>query len=73
MDNELKLLIGKDEKIIYAGKPNKKCFIFESVFNPLLPFALLWGGFDFFFIGLRSLRTKRTRLPTLSFRLCCYT
>jgi membrane protein YdbS with pleckstrin-like domain len=51
MDNELKLLIGKDEKIIYAGKPNKKCFIFESVFNPLLPFALLWGLFDFFFIG----------------------
>ena len=43
MDNELKLLIGKDEKIIYAGKPNKKCFIFESVFNPLLPFALIWG------------------------------
>ena len=51
MDNELKLLIGKDEKIIYAGKPNKKCFIFESIFNPLLPFALIWGLFDFFFIG----------------------
>ena len=51
MDNELKLLIGKDEKIIYAGKPNKKCFIFESVFNPLLPFALIWGIIDFGFIG----------------------
>jgi membrane protein YdbS with pleckstrin-like domain len=51
MDNELKLLIGKDEKIIYTGKPNKKCFIFESIFNPLLPFALLWGLIDFGVIG----------------------
>ena len=51
MDNELKLLIGKDEKIIYTGKPNKKCFIFESIFTPLLPFALLWGLIDFGVIG----------------------
>ncbi|MBQ2560728.1 MAG: PH domain-containing protein [Fibrobacter sp.] len=51
MDNELKLLIGDDEKIIYAGKPNKKCFLFESIFNPLLPFALLWGLIDFGVIG----------------------
>lgn len=51
MDNELTLLIGKDEKILYAGKPDKKCFIFESVFNPLLPFAIVWGLFDLFFIG----------------------
>ena len=51
MDNELKLLIGDDEKIIYAGKPNKKCFLFESIFNPLLPFALIWGIIDFGVIG----------------------
>ena len=51
MDNELTLLVGKDEKILYAGKPDKKCFIFESIFNPLLPFALVWGLFDLFFIG----------------------
>ena len=51
MDNELTLLIGKDEKILYAGKPDKKCFIFESIFNPLLPFAIVWGLFDSFFIG----------------------
>ena len=29
MDNELTLLIGKGEKILYAGKPDKRCFIFE--------------------------------------------
>ena len=51
MDNELTLLVGKGEKILYAGKPDKKCFIFESIFNPLLPFAVLWGLFDMFFIG----------------------
>ena len=51
MDNELTLLIGKGEKILYAGKPDKKCYIFESIFNPLLPFAALWGLFDMFFIG----------------------
>lgn len=58
MDNELRLLVGDDEKIIYTGKPNKKCFIFESVFNPLLPFALIWGIIDFFFIGV-SLSSKK--------------
>lgn len=51
MDNELRLLVGDDEKIIYTGKPNKKCFIFESIFNPLLPFALIWGIIDFGVIG----------------------
>ena len=51
MDNELRLMVGDDEKIIYAGKPNKKCFIFESIFNPLLPFALIWGLIDFGVIG----------------------
>ena len=51
MDNELTLLVGKDEKILYAGKPDKKCFIFESIFNPLLPFAAIWGIIDLGFIG----------------------
>ena len=51
MDNELRLMVGDDEKIIYAGKPNKKCFIFECIFNPLLPFALIWGLIDFGVIG----------------------
>ena len=51
MDNDLKLMIGEDESIMYAGKPNKKCFIFESVFNPLLPFAWVWGIIEFGVIG----------------------
>jgi len=61
MDHELKLLVGDDEKIIYAGKPNKKCFVLESIFNPLLPFALIWGLIDFGFIGV-SLSSKEDGL-----------
>ena len=51
MKDDLKLLIGENEKILYEGKPDKKCFIFESVFNPLLPFALIWGIIDLTVVG----------------------
>ena len=51
MMDDLKALVGQDEQIMYEGKPNKKCFIFECVFNPLLPFALLWAIIDFSIIG----------------------
>ena len=51
MENDLKQLIGKNEKIMYEGRPNKKCYIFESFFNPLFPFALLWAIIDFTMIG----------------------
>lgn len=51
MIEELKMIIGPNEKILYEGKPNKKCYIFESIFNPLLPFALLWAIIDFSIIG----------------------
>ncbi len=52
MIEELKKIIGINEKIIYEGKPNKKCYIFESIFNPLLPFALIWAIIDFSIIGV---------------------
>ena len=45
-------MIGSNEKILWKGKPNFGCFILESIFNPLLPFALIWGMFDFFFLGM---------------------
>ena len=52
MKNELKNLVGNDENILYEGKPNKKCYIFESIFNPLLPFAIIWAIIDFGIIGV---------------------
>lgn len=51
MIEELKAIIGANETILYEGKPNKKCYFFESIFNPLLPFALVWGIIDFGVIG----------------------
>ena len=50
-NNELKKLINQNERILYEGKPDKKCFIFESIFNPLLPFALFWAFIDLGVIG----------------------
>lgn len=51
MIEELKSIVGSNEIILYEGKPNKKCYIFESIFNPLLPFALLWAIIDFSILG----------------------
>ena len=39
---ELELMVGKDEKVLWAGRPDKLCFILEGIFNPMLPFALIW-------------------------------
>lgn len=51
MVNDLKNIVGQDENIFYEGKPNKKCYIFESIFNPFLPFALIWAIIDFGVLG----------------------
>ncbi len=51
MKEELLKLIGDEEKILYEGKPDKKCYIFESVFNPLLPFAIVWAIIDLGILG----------------------
>ena len=47
---DLELMVGKDEEIFWRGKPNKLCYILEGMFNPMLPFALLWLAFDSMFI-----------------------
>ena len=51
MVEELRSMVGMDEDILYEGKPDKKCFIIESIFNPLLPIAIIWAIFDLGFIG----------------------
>lgn len=47
---DLELMVGSNEKILWQGKPNKRGFILEGIFNPLLPFALIWFLFDSMFI-----------------------
>ena len=51
MKDDLKKMISPGERIMWEGKPDKKCFIFEAIFNPLLPFALVWGLIDFSILG----------------------
>ena len=34
-------IIDKNKKVLWNSKPNFKCFIMESIFNPLLPFAIV--------------------------------
>lgn len=36
------------ERVYWRGKPNFKCFILESIFNPMLFVAIFWGILDFF-------------------------
>ena len=35
--SDLELMIGKDEKILWKGRPNKKCFILEGIFKSKHP------------------------------------
>ena len=49
--SELELMVGSNEEILWKGKPNKRCFILEGIFNPMLPFALVWFLFDSMFIA----------------------
>lgn len=47
---ELLALITEGENILWEGRPNKRCFILEAIFNPFLPIAFLWGLIDSGFI-----------------------
>ncbi len=50
-NSKLRKVAGPQETVYWEGKPNLLCFILESIFNPMLPFAILWGAIDFGFIG----------------------
>ncbi len=50
MKTDLEAMVSPGETIYWRGKPDKKCFILESIFNPMLLFALVWLGFDAVFI-----------------------
>lgn len=49
---ELLALITEGENILWQGRPDKRCFILEMIFNPLLPLALIWGLVDLGFIHI---------------------
>ena len=43
-------MVHDGEQILWRGRPDKRCYVLEGIFNPLLPFALLWLLFDSLFI-----------------------
>ena len=49
--SDLELMIGKDEHILWRGRPDKLCYILEGILNPMLPLALVWLLFDSMFIA----------------------
>ena len=63
MVNELKSMVGMEETILYEGKPDKKCFIFESIFNPLLPVAIIWAVLDMSFMGFAVSGMQMVMIP----------
>lgn len=69
MVEELKRMVGMDETILYEGKPDKKCFIFESIFNPLLPAAIIWAIFDAGFLGMAIESMNFIMIPFFLFHL----
>lgn len=69
MVEELRRMVGMDETILYEGKPDKRCFIFESIFNPLLPVAIIWAIFDGGFLGMAMGGMDFIMIPFFLFHL----
>ena len=41
--SDLQFIVGKDEKILWQGKPDILCSVLEAVFNPYLPIFIIFG------------------------------
>ena len=44
-------MVGDQEQILWRGRPDFKCFLFESIFNSMLPVAVIWALVDGSMIG----------------------
>lgn len=44
-------LVGAKEKVLYKGKPNKKCYILEGIFSPLFIFVIICGIIGLVFLN----------------------
>lgn len=69
MVEELKSMVGTDETILYEGKPDKRCFIFESIFNPLLPVATIWLLIDAGFLSVAMGSAQLFMIPFMLFHM----
>lgn len=69
MVEELKSMVGTSETIFYEGKPDKKCFIMESILNPLLPVAIVWAIFDLGFLSFGAGSMSFVMVPFMLFHM----
>ena len=69
MVEELKSMVGTDETVLYEGKPDKRCFIFESIFNPLLPVAIIWAVIDLGILGFATQGFSSIMTPFMLFHM----
>ena len=60
---EAKRLIPSHEQILWQGKPEKKSYIMETIFNPMLPRALFFGVLELFFYIIFT-TTNKSPYPT---------
>lgn len=44
--SELENKISEKEIVKWRGKPNKKVYVLKSIFNPLMPFSIIWAVID---------------------------
>lgn len=51
---KLREQISTGERVLWEGKKDTKVSVFEAIFNPLMPFALIWFIFDMGFIAVFS-------------------
>ena len=51
---QLESQVGPNERILWSGTKDKKVSVMEAIFNPMLPFAAIWGLFDFGFIYMAA-------------------
>ena len=62
--SELELMVGEDENILWQGKPDKKCYILEGIFNPFLFIAIIWLLVDSSFFAVFALAFSGEKIAT---------
>ena len=60
---DLASMISKDEKVLWFSKPDKLCFVLESIFNPLLPIAIVFLAFDLTIVS--AIYNTEEKLPVV--------
>lgn len=64
--HDLKAFVNSGEKILWTGKPSRKNFVLESIFNNMFPVAVLWLIVEAYFISGTATFLKGNAIFVLS-------